>query len=265
MKVYIEYIIVNNLIVNFFILYLTASLLKQKIHIVLLLTSASFGTIYAVLLPIYAVLNNFAIKISLGLLMVAIMQKYNHISEYIKNLLLFFAVTFFLGGIVFGLQNLFSNSLAKQLFAPTKLYLGALAVAMIGLTFSVKKIINQIYQKKIDFANEFDAQLFNGENSVKVCALYDSGNRLYCDGKNPIIFLDNSVVERLYFKNKPNIIKNISVQTIAGKKEMEVFVIDKLVLNYGAKSKEYYKVFAGISEQKLYEYKVILHCEMCLR
>ncbi|MDE6362163.1 MAG: sigma-E processing peptidase SpoIIGA, partial [Clostridia bacterium] len=74
MQVYIEYVIANNMLINALILVLTLRFLRYKISKTAVFISSAIGTVFAVFLPIYGILNIFIFKLILSLVMLAIVM-----------------------------------------------------------------------------------------------------------------------------------------------------------------------------------------------
>jgi stage II sporulation protein GA (sporulation sigma-E factor processing peptidase) len=103
MVVYIDVVLFENIAMNYIILIATAIIGKYKINYLRSIISSFIGSIYAV--ANYAIefnlLQNLIAKILISLLMVIIAFKGEKIKTILKQLMLFYLVSFTFGGVAF--------------------------------------------------------------------------------------------------------------------------------------------------------------------
>ena len=105
MTVYLDIVLLENLCMNYIILFATGYIMKLKMKQLRLVLSAMLGGIYAVIayieiLPIY---SSFAMKILLSVLMVHIAYNSKNIKNLLKQLVVFYLTSFAFGGAAFAL------------------------------------------------------------------------------------------------------------------------------------------------------------------
>lgn len=105
MTIYIDIVIIENLIMNYIILLATGMVLKIEIKHMRLILASLVGAIYTVLvymqiIPIY---SNFLLKIILSFVIVYIAFRVQSIKQMWKNLLFFYLISFVFGGTAFAL------------------------------------------------------------------------------------------------------------------------------------------------------------------
>ena len=105
MTIYIDIVIIENLIMNYIILLATGMVLKIEIKHMRLILASLEGAIYTVLvymqiIPIY---SNFLLKIILSFVIVYIAFRVQSIKQMWKNLLFFYLTSFVFGGTAFAL------------------------------------------------------------------------------------------------------------------------------------------------------------------
>ena len=105
MTIYIDIVIIENLIMNYIILLATGMVLKIEIKHMRLILARLVGAIYTVLvymqiIPIY---SNFLLKIILSFVIVYIAFRVQSIKQMWKNLLFFYLTSFVFGGTAFAL------------------------------------------------------------------------------------------------------------------------------------------------------------------
>ena len=105
MTVYLDVVLLENLCMNYIILFATGYLMKIKMKQLRLIVSSILGGIYAVIayleiLPIY---SSFGMKVVLSILMVYIAFKPKGVKILSKQLIIFYLTSFVFGGCAFAL------------------------------------------------------------------------------------------------------------------------------------------------------------------
>ena len=105
MTIYLDVVLIENLCMNYIILFATGYLLKIKIKHVNLIISATFGGIYSILayMEILEIYSNFFLKIILSIVMVYLAYKAKNIKQLAKQLIFFYLTSFVFGGCAFAL------------------------------------------------------------------------------------------------------------------------------------------------------------------
>lgn len=198
--IYVDIVLLENLCMNYIILFGTAYIIKIKVMHLRILLASLIGAIYAVLayagiFPIYADLIT---KIILSICMTYIAFNPKKLKGLIKELIVFYLVSFALGGCAFALLYIVRP---QDIFMKNGVYIGTypLKIALLGgitgfvITYVAIKIVktritkNEIIYKAI-------IEIENQELEINV--LLDTGNML----KDPIS--DDAVImiekNRLY-------------------------------------------------------------------
>ncbi|WDU84114.1 sigma-E processing peptidase SpoIIGA [Caloramator sp. Dgby_cultured_2] len=99
---YIDIVFIENLFMNYFLLYLLKRLVRSKAPIWRLLLSALIGALYVlvILMPSMEIYLNLSMKILVSLLMIVIAFLPYTFREVIKLVLLFYLETFLIGGSI---------------------------------------------------------------------------------------------------------------------------------------------------------------------
>ena len=252
MEVYIEYVVLDNLIINYVLLRLTNYTLKLNANKCLCFFSSVVGTIVAVLIPLIkfnlnATLNNFMLillKVVLGFIMVLIIKKPKSFLNFLTTFFMFLTYTFVLGGMCFGLiymlnlQTTFSGILMFGFEIPVSLFL-LLGICYLKILFSLIKLVKH----RCNYSKfYYDVKLSVNNKKVVVTGFLDSGNQ--------IKILDNAIVVINYktlLKLYPNLnfeklivgrltetgLKNakmINVVNSSGKTKMLTFMLDEITI-----------------------------------
>lgn len=211
MTVYIDIILLENLCMNYIILFATAYIMKIKMSHIRIIASSSIGAVYSIMLymqilPIY---SSIFMKIILSVVMVYISYAPKSVKIAIKQLIIFYLISFAFGGCAFALLYFVKP---QDIFIKNGVYIGTypLKIALLGgivgfvITYIAFKIIKNkatkeemIYKLKIKI----------NDKTVEVNALLDTGNKL----KDPITLVPVIVIEKqkLYNFLPEEILENI--------------------------------------------------------
>lgn len=196
MTIYIDIIIVENLIMNYIILYATGIISKDKISYTRIFFASLIGAVYAVTeyilkLNIY---SNILIKIILSIIIVYVAFYPQNVKKMYKQLVMFYVTTFTFGGVATYLiyvlkpQNIIiKNGMYVGTYVLKVIFLGAIVgTAILFVAFKLAK--NKITKK--DMICKIKIKI-NGKEKV-LDAMVDTGNML----KEPITGTPVAVVER---------------------------------------------------------------------
>ncbi len=186
MTIYVDIVLLENLCMNYIILFGTAYIIKIKVKHIRILLASLIGAVYAVLayaevFPIYA---NLITKIILSICMTYIAFNPKKLKGLIKELILFYLVSFALGGCAFALLYIVRP---QDIFMKNGVYIGTypLKIALLGgitgfvITYVAIKIVKTRITK-----NEiiYKAIIKIEEQEIEINVLLDTGNML----KDPI-------------------------------------------------------------------------------
>lgn len=211
MTIYLDIVIIENLIMNYIILYATAIIAKKKVKHTRAFISSIIGTIYVIMLyvtelPIY---SNIISKLLLSIIMVYIMFKPGDIKTLINNLLLFYLTSFVFGGASTALIYLIKP---EEIFIKNGIYLGAYTLktvflgGIVGL-FLIAVTINIIRSKISKKDMFYNIKIYLEEKTVETRAMIDTGNLL----KEPITNIPVIIAEHtlLYGTIEKEILNNL--------------------------------------------------------
>ena len=102
MVVYVEYVIIDNMAIDYLLISLARKTLKLKPNFLLALISAVVGTVAAFVIPTLSINKGalFSAKVVVGMVISAISGKFRNIREYVFCYCLFILYTFLFGGAV---------------------------------------------------------------------------------------------------------------------------------------------------------------------
>lgn len=255
MTVYVEIIFLSNFCIDAFIFCLVNTVLKVKSSLMRLFFAAALGGLCSAVYPFVLQYANF-MKVFLAVILPFIFRKITIIREYIITLSVFLLITFALAGCVlllngFSLKNLSFNPITYGLFPILFCSAGLIITLMCGnmiLTVLSQRIKNQNYYKVV----------IENENA-RVCsvAYYDSGNRVFANNGERVVF----VCEDIYNKLMPAKEKTIVVSTLGGKRVVKT-IEGKVQIYFGENENKIYHASIGLGNMANIDQKILLHAEM---
>ncbi len=247
MVIYVEYVIIDNMVINSLILLLTKNLLKLSSTKIRIFCSSIVGTIVALLSPILPNIINLLLKIPLGLLMIVICFCPKSPKKLFIQFLTFLVSTFVFGGAVIGIGEIFGIKfwINNGVMYEYKFPVGFALLVCFIIYVAAKNILKYIFQKQNICNFLFDATLKNDKFSTNVKAFLDTGNKLTVDGC-PISIINYKTFNKIYpsieltdillKKNIP--LKNskyIEVESIGStKQKILTFEIESLTIKFDA-------------------------------
>lgn len=217
MTIYIDVVLIENLIMNYIILLATGLILKIKIKHIRLIIGSLLGAIYTIIgyMGILEIYSSFILKIILSIMIVYIAYYPQTLKKMWKELLFFYLTSFVFGGVAFSLiyivkpqEIIMKNGLFLGTYPLKTVILGAIVAFVIIIT--AFKIIKSKISKK-DLICEITVEIEGKKIITK--ALIDTGNML----KEPITNTPVVVIEHtLLYDVIPKEILNHLEEIIGG-------------------------------------------------
>lgn len=282
MSVYIEYVILDNLIINAIIIFLTSKLLKINFNRTNILLASVLGAAFAVVMPfinLNAVLF-IIVKFLIGLAMVTLLKKWMHILELVITYVVFLFMTFAMGGVCFGLIYIFrgstQNALSLIYIADTPI--GIILLIVIASGYILLNLFNNFYKRRTITNFLYSVTFYYLKNSIRTNAFLDTGNMLSIDNK-PVVLINYLIFSKLFDRVKVTDIllgninnlplKNAKYMYISGvankKNKMLVFEIDQLLIEDQDETKIITNFMVGLSLNKfnnMVEYNALLNPQL---
>ena len=236
MTIYIDVVLIENLCMNYIILFSTSYILKIKRNHFRLIISALLGGVYSILayMQIVEIYSNFFIKIILSIAMVYIAYNAKNIKLLMKQIVIFYLTSFVFGGCAFALLYFVKP---QEILMKNGMYIGTypLKIALLGgivgfaITVVAFKVVKYRMTKKDMFC---EITIYMKEKSIKAKAMIDTGNML----KDPISRMPVIVVEKdILYEIIPYKILNNLDKIIGGEIASEIY--DKEIVEYISKFK----------------------------
>lgn len=246
---YIEYVLIENFIINFFIISSVCRLLNEKNRFGIL--GALLGSLVSILYPLFnlTMLMDVLLKVCTGIMITTLCFPCKKVKETLMSLFIFLVFTFAFGGVVeFGKQMLGYMTIMGILLSSLILFV----ILKIGITY--------VNRKKI--LNNFSAKVYIIDKGRKIeeRGYFDSGNLLYDPiTQKPICLITYQVFSKLYEKDLISLfmskidekgLKNghyINVNSAVKGGKMLVFSVEKMIIKNGEIEKSYENVCLGLS------------------
>ena len=197
MTIYIDIVLIENLIMNYIILFTTAVVLKIKVNHIRLILASLLGAGYSIIayMGIIKVYSSIILKIILSVLIIYIAFNPQNIKKMCKDLLLFYLVSFVFGGAAFALIYIIKP---QNILMKNGLFLGTytLKTVMLGAVVAFCIIIGAfaIIKNKISKKDMFcEIEILINQKKIKTKAMINTGNML----KEPITNVPVIVVEHI--------------------------------------------------------------------
>lgn len=216
MTIYIDVVLIENLIMNYIILLATGIILKTKIKHIRLIVASFIGAIYTIITYVITIkiYSNFFFKLLLSIIMIYIAFNPQNIKQMWKQLVIFYLTSFIFGGAAFALiyvikpqEILMRNGLFLGTYPLKSIILSAI-IAFIIILITFKMVKNKISKK--DMFRQINIVI--EEKRITVKSMLDTGNMLKepITGK-PVIVVEHTCLYDLLPKQILNNIEQILV------------------------------------------------------
>ena len=254
MTVYIEYVLIDNFVIDFLLLKTSFLIAGKKLSKLRLVICSLLGAVFALLYPLIvsSELVITVVKILFGLFLAFSSGKFANLKEYITFTSIFLGLTFFVGGAIIGTFSL----LGLNCFAEYSIGLMILPVYMV--IKAITRIIRIIYRKKDVYGFTAKFKIFFGERSIMLNGFFDTGNSLY-DDLSPVIVVSKRAIMPVI---TPNLLKNskkITIETATGKESKFLLKPDRILIYYGQDMNIFYNVSVCVIDKIFNGYDAVLH------
>ncbi len=255
MTVYVEIIFLSNFCIDAFIFCLVNTILKVKSSILRIIFAAFIGGLCSAVYPFIGQYANI-MKIALGLVLPFFFRKIAIFKDYIITLSVFLTVSFSLAGCVYLLNGF---SLKNVSFSPVTYGIFPILFCSSGLilTFMCGNTITKLLPQRTKNENYYKVVIENENARVSSIAYYDSGNRVFANNGERVVF----VSEDIYNKLMPAKEKSIVVSTINGKRLVKT-TDAKVQIYFGENENKIYYACIGLGNMENVDQKILLHAEM---
>lgn len=246
MEVYIEYAIIDNMIIDLLILSLTSKITRLNVGKTRLLLTALFGTIVAMVSPLLSGIFLVLSKILCGLLMPLMILKEPKMKSYITATLSFLLITAMFGGTCLGLCFLLNINykIENGLLMIKSFPVGLAVFIAVVMYYIIKNLIQHFYSQKRLAKFLYKVTLFLNDKHISTTGFLDSGNKLIDSATNiPITLVDFEVFNQLtdvklsdvllkkYDKIPLSNLHEVEMKSLSKSSKIMVFEIDNILID----------------------------------
>lgn len=247
MTVYIEYIFLNNLAVNYLVCYLTLRAKKEEVCIWRVLLAAAVGGVFSVLYPLVS-RYGLVIKLLLSAVMVLLIQKkFASPKAFVSTACTFYLISFVFAGAALMLGDVVNEQSGLVPFTVCGGILIGAGCVRYSIAFFYERRQEKAYEYRVEIAGQGDC-----------LGYYDSGNRLYDANHRPVIVLTRRLAETLCLPQTGE----IAVNTVAGIKVLPTVEL-QFTVYYENGSHKLFCASAAVTDSYARDnYDIILHRDM---
>lgn len=260
MEVYVDVLLLINLLVDYFLLSLTAKLLKKKTSVLRLVLSSLLGALSSlyIFLPQMNIIFEVFIKVAVCGLMTLIGFNNTTLKSFSRSLSVLVAVTFGYAGFMIAFWYTFkptgmiiNNSVVY--FNVSPLFLIAFSV----VAYLIISIVKIVTEKNCDFAKVCEIEVFAEGKSANLRGIIDTGNSVEdMFSLSEVIVVDESVLYQLFddypaSKNLDNRYRALPLSTVSGAGLLNGYRCDTADVIYNGKKIQLIKPILAISKVKL--------------
>ena len=217
MVIYIEQVLIDNFIINLFIIFSLRAILRAKFKKINIVLASLLGSVVALILPLFRfnLIINSLIKILLSLVMVIILKRFTKLKEYLLYYLTFLLLTFVFGGACLFILMSFDKSFKINNYSTYSLPLGVIVVIIFFIFIIIKNIFKNFYSRKKINNFVYKVVVENNDEKDEILGFLDSGNTL-------VDKLTGKPITIVNFYSLKNVLKQISITDIILNKETKI-------------------------------------------
>ena len=232
MIIYLDIIFLENLCMNYIILFATGYIMKLKFKQIRIILSSILGSLYAIYIYMqnFLIFSNIIVKIFLSIVMILIAFKPKNLKQFLKEIVLFYLISFVFGGCAIFLLYFIKP---QNVFIRNGVFVGKYSIKVVFLGGIIGFIITQIAFKlvkgKINKKDIYvNLRIFLNNNKVDLRAIMDTGNMLKDPISGvPVIVVCKSKLYKLFPKDILDNLENI----ISGKLSEDIFINNEEIIS----------------------------------
>lgn len=238
MVIYADVLIVLNVLVDYFLLKLTAKIICKSPSLLRLITGSILGGICSlyIFLPSQNVLTEALMRMLISFVITLSVFGFHNLKTFLQSTAVFFIVTFAYAGGMLGVWYIFEpHGMAVN---NAVVYFNISPVLMICLSvafYIIVSILRYLLSKNSSQAKKCKIRVLLGDNTAETDAIVDTGNSLSdAFGMSQVIIVDKAFAQKL-INNVEDTVSRYRVlpcNTVSGKTMLEGYRCDKAFLNY---------------------------------
>ena len=214
MTLYIDLILLENIIMNYIIILATGMVCRVNIKHIRVLLASILGAIYAILVYIIdlKIYTNPIVKVLISVCMIYISFNSTNVKILLKQLLIFYLTSFCFGGAAYYLLHNINPNMIQSVNGvligtyPIKIAIlgGSLGFFIINISFRIIK--NKLTKKDMIY----EVEIFYNEKSSNIKVILDTGNLLIEPiTKTPVLIVESEKLKGIIPQDILNNIENV--------------------------------------------------------
>lgn len=223
MTVYIEYIFIENLIMNYLLLYQTSSFIKERVKKIKLFLASMVGTMYVcIMLFVRLEILNYTIsKLLVSFVMLYICFTPKEVKKYIKEILYFYLISIINVGSYLFVVSMFNITLSNSFVKIIVYVLGCIVV------WCIDKQMWKMFKMELKKQNlVYDVYVPNGNKYISYKGFIDTGNTSKHIESSRMIFFANR--KKIDVSNLKKV--TINVNTVNNVDNLNGYLIDNVIV-----------------------------------
>ena len=192
MEVYIEYVLIDNMVINYLIIVLSLKMLKLEQKVYRILLASAVGTLFAFVMPLINLSGVllFIFKMLVGLIIVLFVLNKQQLKRLMRFYLTFLMFTFVMGGVCFAFIYVLAGEVSGTTYS-LDVPVGLLLLIVVLWTRYVLKLIKAIQKRHTQTYYIYEINLTLRKKNIKINAYFDTGNLLVdVSTSKPIIIVN---------------------------------------------------------------------------
>ena len=272
MEVYIEYVILDNFVIDYLVIFFAGEMLNQRYNKLNKLLAVIFGVVCAVGLPLVSIDLKYLIfvKILIGIIMTLFLKKYASFREFFTTCIVLHSITFLFAGVCLGVNELFGiKTTGGQVVINGFEFPVSIFVLFASVYFYLLiHLINYIKHRNKLSNFYFDVTVKQNNKIYYLRGYLDSGNKLM-DNNEPIIVISfknfrrifkDYPIEKIPLGVAPNNPHYITTKSVGDDNRLLVMDVDEILIKNNEKNKIYTNVKLGVSKVSFSsDFDILLH------
>ena len=279
MEVYIEYVIIDNIVVNYILLKVAIICCGYNIKKKNILFSSLIGTLFVIFMPL---LIDFDILILLyrflvAVVMVLCLKKYNNLRDIVSLFFVLVVLTFLFGGMLIATLSIFDIVYTSSglLFLNFEIPISTFVLPIFMYAIITIRVVRFLTNKIKIGRYMYDIEFIKDGKSYRLKAFLDTGNNLFDVDGRPVIVMElktffdiyNDITALQFVNNDMHCMLNnvhyLNVSTVLSCENMMAFDAEAIIVNNGKQKTEYKSICVAVSKSNFNDYNLILHRNFC--
>lgn len=246
MTVYIEYVLIDNLFIDYELLKATFLITGCSVKKGRLLFCAFLGALIALAYPLleFNAVLVCLVKIFSGLLIVLLSNRFYSVKSFYINSIVFIFLTFALGGTLMGIFLIFDIDYSSEFSIAVLVFPASLLIKMLV------SLVKFFYTRKTEENFTVDCTLVLRDKIINTRAFIDTGNSLTFDNK-PITVINKKLALSVIGIEEMRYLQHVEYNTASGKSKMPIIKFDRISVSDGCVKREIKDAYVGIADTGL--------------